>query len=613
MSGQSQSIPRWVPLLIVLLALQQPAVHLLIRLIPPEGMTPTGLHIPDSALFLQSMRMFETGFHSLYATCQSPVGDQSLSFYSVPHLWLYGVLGLFGQALGLDFFLLYGFANGVGAALYLWAAYAFLRAAVPRLAGRAFLLFCLSAGPGGLLYLLTGLLGLHTHTAFETYFFRFAAYDLMEGPLLQPLLYFPRLYYTLSLACCFAALTGLLHRMEGRSAPRGWCLLMIPGAFIDARYGVFTLGLGLLLLWFRSQAPMSAQAGAFVKFSLCAVLGMLPASVLMRTNPAVIQNHLDAGNMAMWISPFLCVAWLHLLLLIKPLRETLRGLRGPARALAWACAGYLVAQGILYVLYQGYYGNLWTGRDGSVASAISDVALLGAVCGLLLAQRRPPTQAPENAGDWLSLWLLGFLALSVTGIGRGWFLQFGPQRLQVFLWMPLCVLTAQGLAILAPRTRALCLGILLSSGVTTLLVSSTCFQAPYFSTFKQYHTEVMRATDARLMEQIGPGTVLAPAPASDVIALRNGNPVVFGIGSFNLTRQSWLSMRTANETFFHPATPDAERQTLARHWCAEWVFCPATWPCAPETIAALRQADWLEPVAGDDTGQLFRMRPAAGG
>ena len=146
--------PRAIWLLIAILALTQPLVHLLCLHFPPEYTVATGLHIPDSALFLHAMNMFPSGFHSAYATCQAAAGDASIAYYSVPHLWLYGVLGLIARVLPLDPFLTYGIANGLGAAFYLWVVFRLLIVIVPRFAVAAFVLFTLSGGPGGLLALL---------------------------------------------------------------------------------------------------------------------------------------------------------------------------------------------------------------------------------------------------------------------------------------------------------------------------------------------------------------------------------------------------------------------------------------------------------------------------
>ena len=68
-------------------------VHFHITHNPPEGAVPTGLYIPDSALFIYSMRMFSTKFESLYATCQSALGTHAVGYYPLTYLWIYGGLG----------------------------------------------------------------------------------------------------------------------------------------------------------------------------------------------------------------------------------------------------------------------------------------------------------------------------------------------------------------------------------------------------------------------------------------------------------------------------------------------------------------------------------------
>lgn len=614
--------PRAIWLLIAALALTQPLVHGLCLYFPPDGTTPTGLHIPDSALFLHAMDMFPTGFHSAYATCQAGAGDASIAYYSVPHLWLYGVLGLIARLMPLDPFLTYGIANGVGAAFYLWVVFRLLIVIVPRFAVAAFVLFTLSGGPGGLLYVITGLCGLHGHPAFEEYFHRFAVYDLMEGPHFNPVLYFPRLYYTLSLACCLGGLGSIVGRVQRgeTSWPWGWMVAIAVGSFLDARYTVFTFVLLVLFLACERECDWKAKSRALAAYGLPGGSGFLVATALMGLNPAVVENHLVVGNMAMWFSPFVVVTWLHWLVGGRVLWRS--ALEAPlrARVLLVAGLGYLAAYAMGYVLYQGFYGNLLAGRDGSVASAISDWALMGGVAGgVAVIGKTPGGMRPktDTTLTWFLLWLLGFTSLSLSGFGQGWFLQFGPQRLQVFIWLPLCIVAAMGLATLSQRIQRVAWSALLVCGVSSVSVAVLAFQSPLGRAegrgpFADLHAQVMRAEDGALIDAIGEGTVLAPSPGSDVVVQLKGNPVVFGIGTFNLTDQPYSELREEVEVFFHAETSDGVRRDIAARWCVAWVYCPATWPVEPAVREQLRASTWLEVAAAAGDGMLLQVRRDGG-
>lgn len=610
----SRATPRWVWAIIIVLSALQPMMLCWTRYAPPEGAVPTGLQIPDSALFLYSMDMFNTRFESRYATCQSAEGAHSVRFYAVPHLWLYGTLGLVAAAVRINPYFLYGVANGAGALLYLWIIYRFLREAAPRHANRAFLLFTLSGGPGGLLYVLTGGLGLHSWPEFETYFKRFALYDLMEGPHLNPVLYFPRLYYTLSLAAGFGALSAMIRAVRQRN-PKGLTVWMIPvllGSFLDARFAVFTFGVAATYLSLQGGAPHRLRLVIAAYYAVPAGLGCAASYVLMRANPTVIENHLQVGSMAMWLSPFLAVTWLHLLLAVRPIREVVKRLPRVPRLLAFAGTGYLAAYVALYLLYQGYYGNLLTGRDGSVAAAVSDWALVGAGVGfaqLLLRKFRPGV---PNAYAWLLLWFLGYLCISLSGWGGGWFLRFGPQRFQVFLWLPLCIFTAIGLARFRTWRAQAAWAALLACGVTSVLVALCAFQGPLGRAnargpYAEVHAEVMSQADAVVLEHLGSGTVLTPAPAGDVVVRQRGNPVVFGIGTFNLTDQPYVEIKQDVNDFFAPGTPEARRREIAQRWCVEYVYCPDTWPVAAAIRAELRDTLWLNAVASEGEALLLQV------
>ena len=160
-----EKIPKWVYVVVVILALVSPLSHLWMANYPPAGTVPTGLSNADSAIYLQAMRMLRNGFYSPYASCKAPNGPSDIAFLAAPFHWLYALIGVVAGFLNVNDFVFLGLANGIIGAAYLYVVYHFLRAAAPRQAKLAFLLFTLSGGLGGLMYAVTGLLGLHAAIA----------------------------------------------------------------------------------------------------------------------------------------------------------------------------------------------------------------------------------------------------------------------------------------------------------------------------------------------------------------------------------------------------------------------------------------------------------------
>ena len=614
--------PTWVWAVAAVLAATQPLLCLWTTYAPPAGLVSTGLHVPDSALFLHAMRMFRTGFESLYATCQSPYGTHSIAYFPLPHLWLYGALGAVARLAALPDFIAYGLANGLGAFVYLLVVYALLREVAPKQANLAFLLYTLSGGFGGILYVATGAFGLHAAPGFEDYFRRYALYELFEGAHLQPLLCFPRLYYTVSLALCLGALTLLARGVRrARVTPVVAAgLLMVPGAFINLRYGVFTLALAALFLYAQSERPARMRP-ARTRYAYGALLaapaavGAALALALLRTNPVAIRNHHDVASQVMYLSPFLSVVALHLLVVPGEAARRIGRLPLMGRVAAFGATGYLTAFAALFLAYQVYYGNVLVARDAAVAVAVSDWALLGACAGAAYALARRGRSAPASERDWVVLWLLFFLALAISAFGRGWFLQFGPQRLQIFLWLPICVLSAAGLERWRksrPRAARGLTAAMVACGLTSAAVTVLCFQGPLgyrpgASPYAAFHAEVMTEADAAVMAHVGAGIVLAPLYAADVIAMRRGNRVVFGVGSFNCSDQRFVTLRAQVADFFSPAADDPRRRQCVRDWCVGYVYCPDTWPVDADTVEQLRSTPWLHEVAAEGRAVLFEV------
>ena len=618
-------IPAPVLLLSLALASTQPLIGLWLACAPPSGYAATGLHVPDSALFLQSMRMFFNGFESQYVTCQS-AATSGIQFYPLPHLWLYGVAGALARAIGLSDFAMYFIANGIGAFIYLLAVYFFLREVARQNWRLPFVLFCLSGGLGGILYFATRLLGLQSAPQFADYFRRFALYELFEGAHLQPVLCFPRLYYTLSLALCLGALTLLIkgRRQNDRRMLALAGLLFLPGMFIDMRYGAFTLALAILYLW-QEKLPARPLTYTFSIgwLALPGIAGATAAWLLMHTNPVAVQNHIDVANTAMWLTPFLSVAALHLL--VAPREVFHRAVRLPLfeKTLAFGAIGYLAAFAVLFAAYQVYWGNILVARDAAAALAVSDWAFIGAAAGIgwSVAGTRGREQPHQTAQpDWIVLWLLSFLVMSITAFGGGWWLKLGPQRLQIFLWLPLCIVSAgtiEKLRIQKPARARVLVAALVVCGISSLFAAVLFFQGPLAFQLQNadgarppyagYHAEIMTANDAAAIGAIGDGIVLAPNLAADAVALNRRNRVVWRTGSFNMSDQPYAAMESEVARFFAPDATAEWRLKFMQEWCVAWVYCPETWPVSTAALDQIRALPCLEEIARNGNAVVFRV------
>ena len=617
-ADEARRIPQWVIAIMVAFACTQPLLVVWFTVAPPEGLVSSGLHIPDSAILLHSMDMFRSGFESLYAASNAPLGTQHYSYFALPFLWLYGVVGFAADALTISTLMAYGLAGGVGAFAYLMAAYYLLREIASKDADRAFLLFALSGGLGGVLYIATGALGWHASAHFDDYFMRYAMYELFEGAHFQPVSHVTRLYYTLSLALCLGALTLLIRGVRNATwRPCVWAALLLPlGVFINLRYGVFVVALAFLFLNCQDDVAVRRRCRYAVAFAVPAALGAVPAWLLLCSSPAALQNIGDMTNHAMYLSPFLSVALFHMIVLPGEVAGRVRYMPTPSRMAATGAMGYLAAFFALFCAYQVYQGNVVVARDAVVAQVVSDWALLGAVAGACWAFARRGRRRPGPRQDWVVLWFLGFLAVSISAFGQGWFLRFGPQRIQVLLWLPLCALSASGLRrlhITRRRTSLVLHAVLIVCGVTSAVVATFCFQGPLGyrpgqSPYAYTHSEVMTEADAAVMGAIGAGTVLALPPASDSIVALRKNRVVFGIGSSDLSGQRFVTLQTDVERFFDPETADSVRRGLAGRWGMDYVYCSDTWPVAAETMTQLQAAPWLSRVTERGKAVLFLVK-----
>ncbi|HOJ32698.1 MAG TPA: hypothetical protein PKY35_03755 [Candidatus Hydrogenedentes bacterium] len=609
-------IPLGIWCIIALLSAFEPITHLWISFFPPKGTVPTGLHIPDTGIFLLAMNMFDSGFHSPYATHAAVHGSQYLGYYAQPFYWLYGIGGFLGNRLHITPFLWLGFINGVGAFLFLITIYRFLQTTFPRYANRSFVLYTLGGGLGGVAYVVANLAGWTTSPSFELYFRRFAMYELIEGPSLFPVLLMPRLYYTIPLAFCFGSLTAFVRALQLRcSRHMAFSVaLLFVGSFFNQRFGPPTWFIGCLYILQRQDMNLGLKVRYAVQNGLSVFLGCFAAFAVMRMSPRFFENALAGVQQHMWLTPFVTAGFFHVCILLYVIRGSYRHLPPPFQRVVTATSVYLLTFSALFLLYQIYYGNLLIARDAAVAVSVSDPALLGFLAGtILVAPRRQVTREPSEEG-WVLVWALVFLSVAVSAWGRGRFLQFTPQRLMIFLGPSLAILSAIGLTRLASsynRVAMFLQGIILTCGITSLLVGAICFQGPLCygsSSFRTIRCQVMSEEDAYVLEKIPSGRVLTTKRFSDVIALREGMSVLGGMGAIDLSDQPWTVLGPQLDRFFSDSSDADFRREFVRQWQVDYVFCPASDPIPEPVYEELQELECLELVAQEGNATLFRVQ-----
>lgn len=613
--------------LIIGLSAIDPLTHIWLKFGLPPRMAHTGFHIGDTPFFLTSMRIFQNGFYSPYAASQSPLAAHSIAYFALPHHWLYGAIGSIGDLFRVDPFLWLGMANGVCGAFYLFMVYRFLRKLTPARANLAFAIFSLGGGLGGALYLLNGLWGDRAAPGFESWFHRYARYELIEGPFLSPALLMPRLYYTLPLALGFAALTRFLRNARHANYRPDACVMAMSllTAYLNARAGMMFAIVALLYLWTAPPANARSRLQLAAAFAAPAALGMFLAALQFRMNPHGAENVGELLRRCAWFGSLLPLLFWHFFTVPPALKRHLADLPPSARIFASAGLGYLAVFAALYFAHQVYFGNLLAGGDTAAAIQVSDYALLGAAAGALYGSRRMGSRrTASNDTAWLALWFLAFLAVAVSAFGRGWFMRFMPERFLTLLGVPLAVLSAEGLTRIRetrPRLSQALVVSMLACGACSLGVAALCFQGPlgrnvHDTAFAWAHSELMAPEDARLIDKIGEGVVLAPASLpplfGDVIVHRRPKTsTVFGQPSLEFGGIRMSSLGQAVQRFFAPGAANAERRAFVKEWRVEYIYCPSTRPVDPEVIKQFRNSIWLEETARDGAAALFRVRAEA--
>lgn len=624
--SRSGRTPPWVWGLCITLAAIEPATHLALRYAGPPGAAFTGLHIADDSGFLPALRMFSDAFFSPYVTALHHNGPNDPSIFGAPVFWMLGVLGLPAGWLGIDPFLWLGVLNGLGLLFYLWSVHRFLRAAWPKHANLAFLIFALGGGLGGVLYLGARALNLHDAPWFEAFFHRYARYELIEGPFLAPGLLAQRLYYTAPLALGFSALT-IWHKHNAELCVKRHlpALFLLFGAtYWNARLGPL-IWIVMACWWLVAvDDSVKNRVRLAALYAIPVFVAVALVSWQMNLNPATKMSTFALLRRSIWIGSLASVALWQLIAAWPTLRRTLSDLPLPARFFAWAAAGYLACLAILYAGYQTYWGNWLAGGDASAAIVLSDWALPGAAVGALLALRRRgqiSLDADARASQWALLWLLVLCGVGVSALGQGRMLVMMPERCMVLMGVPLAVLAALGLVWIReqrPRLSGGLVAVLLMCGLCSLAVGSLFFQAPLGhtpgqGTFQWLHTEVITANEAALIDRIDGGIVLTPAACAPlygdlVVARRHGVRTVFGQGTFAIGDRDMTALASEVARFFESAASEDERTVFLQQYEVDYVFLPETQPVPERTLRQLTASAAVEEVMQAGGARLLRIR-----
>ena len=617
------------------LAAIEPLLHVSFLLFTHGGAVPSFIHTGDSAHHLCAMRSWSSGFYSPYATAASPWGAKALGFYMVPFFLLYGLLGGLLSFFGLDNFLGLGLINGAALALLLVAAYRLLVAMAPRHALRAWLLFALGGGIGGVAWLLA-LAGVPWVSNSDV-LYRLGLYELLDVQALWPHALAARLYYTLPIALGFFALARCVRGGTGWTAV--W--LFAGAAFINPRLGP--------MLWLvAALRPVSTSSLPWRWIRVPTVglgMGFLAGVVVLRMHPNYAMNVAGiAHDVARPVA--LAAATLPVWLAVLPrLWHTIRAGGVPAawgegvsspmvrfvRAslhppyLVGALLGYLGLYGALYAGYQVYYGGFILGGGpygGDAAAAVfaSDRALLGLVPGWLLARwlAHPSGDGEQGANAWPALWLLVFLMLSLGAFLQGWALRFAPERFLVLLGLPLALLAAQGLDVWRPALRRAFMAAVIALGVLSVAAWGY-INGPWPGTFRDggifphVRYGLMTTKDADMLHALPPGRVaVLSAPelrVADMAAVVPGISALHAVGTMNISDRLYAETAELEEVLSR-ATDEKDMARVVREESVDFILLSDTAP--PQQVDALRARlaalSWLEPVE-PFTDSLFRVVP----
>ena len=609
-------MPLWVPAIMLGLALIEPATHLWLVHAPPAGFVSTGLHTRETVFLRYWMRPFDAPSPFALDETQPSWG------INAPRVF-FGTAGALGRAVSLDDFTTLGWLNGLCMLTLLLGVYTFLRTAVPRVANVSFIVYALAGGLGGILYFITGLLGLHDAANFERYFQRYAHYELFQGKFLgpAPLLVYP--HYTLPLGFGFAALALAIQADRRRSHARlaVAAILLFLGGCLNVRLGpmMWAIFIGYLIAASSSASGMRVHAAGLLAIPAWAAFVVAWWPIYRQSGS--LSNQIEYGSAAVWFSPLITATVFHLITVPIALRRVLPSLPRWQYACAWAAFGYLALFTTLYFAHLVYYGTYLVCNDTAPPLKFSDLSLLGGVAGAVWALTRTRSHdARRDDFGWICLWFLAFLVFSISAFGRGLWLTLTPQRLMVFYGVPLAMLSAYGLVILAERRRAWAWtlgGAMIVCGACSIAVGAFVFRGPLGprpgeTPYGESHAELMRTDDAACIQRVADGFFLAPLTTNptfgDVVAARDPRVKVFGVGSFGLSGLDYGMLEADVSRIYLLGTPESDRRAFLDRWKVDWVYVPATPAEFAPLAAEFHTYPWIEVVCTEGDATLFKVK-----
>jgi hypothetical protein len=615
-----QKTPKWLILLIVIIAAIEPLTHVWITHgNHGSNAISTGLHIPDSSIFIHSMNMFQTDFYSPYASAHSPHGDRSPAFLAAPFHWLYAVVGQVGYLLNIPVFLFLGVINGLSSAIYFWVVWKLIQLVIPKIAPLAFVLFLIPGNLGGLFYLVSMTMGWTLQPDFDDWFERISMYTLVEGSYLGGWQHMPRMYYTLSLALCYGSIREWLVARTIQCNRHVFYsgLLLFAGSLINIRIGAFTLFIFGLYLWTQSWTGWKNIARPLVPLATGWGLAALVFALMAVRQPVFMQNTTVLVQEGAWMSSFIFTLLLIFPLIIPRIWATMCSAPKHVQPIMGGILGYLIVFMFLFIGHKLYYGNWFRAGDSHAAVVMSDWALLGILPGVfgVRSAKSNESSAEHPLNTWLVLWILCFSFLALSAFGQGWFLRFTPQRLMMMTGLPLALIAVQTLVALknwSPTAFKAYSGSLIATGAISVVVGTLFFQgpldrAPGKGPFAKLHREVITQADAYLLYRLPEGRVLTTNAFADIVALRPENSVIGGIGGTDLSDLKSTDIDPQIKLFFSAGMTEESRIAFLTKWQIDYVFCPNTWPITRNAVNKIYGTTGLQEMHASERGVLFKV------
>ncbi len=423
----------------------------------------------------------------------------------------------------------------------------------------------------------------------------------------------------------------------------------------NARFVGPTLMLGLLWLLLKirdcpKRASAASETGlsqnferngskhncflAALSLGLFCLASAVWVALLARSRPELTGAVPQDSGPSIWLTAFLSAALFQLPLAVAAIWRSIQHMPVALGTATRLLLGYLGAFFTGIILYYLYYGNWLACYDATAAVWVSDWTPLFFFAGMLLwrpiyrhcKEKRGIACSDESSSQsallaWYGLWFLCLFCLGTSAFGEGAFVEFARYRVKVWLGLPMAVLVAAALQSLGaryPRVRGAWLTLLVTSGLLSMSVAWGVTHGPlgYGSLQRQYPwvaNMYMTETDARMLEQIPHGVVLAPSLGAplfgDILAQRPGYATVYGNPTLDFSREPAPELRARVADFFKPGTPEPSRKELVESWPVDFVYCPHE-PCLPpDTLQELRGLPWLKEMSHSGKAVLFSVTP----